>query len=238
MAVRFNSNTDELRNSTIGLGTGDFTYLFWGKITTNRSAYSTFAGFDNGTATQVCTIQTEDGTAALGRNPYLWVEPMGADGFVDLTSDAAMTVGTWYRFAVTREGDTITYYQETASGIESASGDLTGTLTCTNLKIGDSITGGEWLNGAIANLKIYNDTLTQTEIEAEWGNWRPQRTANLVAHYKFQTGLSTTDDSGNGNTLTQVGTPITEATAPTDPSGLGDSDPVTADLTKFFLSAG
>lgn len=216
MSVRFDASGDRY-TATNGAPGSTFTALWWGRIAVDRNAYSTMLAIDNGTTSQVLSVQTDtDGTS-----PYLWLAPHGTN-FLDESPTVAMTVGSWYRFAIVRNGTAVTYYAASATGtIGSASGTLTGTLTATTLRLGESPAGGEWWNGNLANLKIYSAALTQTEIVTEWGNWQAQRTTSLLRHHKWQTAAETTDYGPNGYALTTVGTPTFEATNP----AINDSAP-------------
>lgn len=194
-----------------------FTALCWGRIAVDRNAYSTFISVDNSATTQVLAIQTD----TTGTDPYLWLAPHGTN-FLEESPDISMTVGSWYRMAMVRNGTAVTYYLATAAGaVSSVSGTLTGALTATRFRVGQSPTSGEWLNGNVANVKVYNAVLTQAEIVTEWGNWQAQRTTNLLRHHKFQAAAETVDYSGNGWSLTSNGTPTFEATNPT----ISDSAP-------------
>ena len=91
--------------ATTGLPGTVFTALWWGRIAVDRNAYSTFLSVDNGTSTQVLAVQT--GTD--GVNPLLWMQPSGA-GDLEESPAVTMTVGSWYRMAIVRNGTAITYY--------------------------------------------------------------------------------------------------------------------------------
>jgi hypothetical protein len=207
VSVRFDATGDQYTAAT-GLPGTTMTALWWGKIVTDRNTYSTFVSIDAGD-TQVLAVQTDTD----GVSPYLWVDPE-ADGFLDI-SFPAMTVGNWYRMAVVRSTTAITLYLAASSGSVTSGGTtLTGALTPTALRVGQSPTSGEWINGSVANLKIYNAALTQAEIEAEWSNWSAVRSADLLRHHKWQSAAETTDYSGNGHSLTSGGTPTFDSGNP------------------------
>jgi hypothetical protein len=73
---------------------------------------------------------------------------------------------------------------------------------------------GDPFAGSIAAVKVWNAVLTQTELTTEAAKYAPQRTANLWGAYSFQSGPQTTDDSGNGRTLTATGTPTLDSSGP------------------------
>lgn len=216
MSVRFDA-TGEHYTATTGIPGTVFTACWWGRIAVDRNNYSTMLCIDNTTDQQILAVQTDTG----GVGPYLWLAPHDP-GWIDEAPDTDMVVGTWYRFALVRNGTAITFYMGLPSGtIAIGSATLLGPLTATRLRVGRSTVSTEWWNGNMANLKVYNAALTQAEILTEWGNWRAQRTADLLRHHKWQTAAEGTDYSGNGWTLPVTGTPTFEATNP----AIADSDP-------------
>jgi hypothetical protein len=82
-----------------------------------------------------------------------------------------MTVGTWYKTAVTWTGSTITLYIAASGSSLTQVGTGTLSITANVLRIGESIYGGEWLNGCLANFKHYSFVLTTAEMEAELANY-------------------------------------------------------------------
>lgn len=232
MAVRFDSSTDEYNASNGALGTGDFTVTLWVKRVTDRNNYSTPICLDGNNANNVIALQTDTDGVSM----YCWVAAGGTAQDID-TFTAATPAATWISYALVRSGTTLTVMRGTESGTTDNVSGTIGSINITHIRLGDSVSASEWWNGSVANVKVYSVALTQTEVETEWGNWQRQRTSNTVRHHKFQSGTSTADDSGNGNTLTSVGTPANDTTAPTNPS-IADSPPGGgSDLTKFFLAA-
>lgn len=215
MGVLLNGTTDSYTAST-SVGTSDCTILCWGRIGTDRNTFSTFLsisnGLDSSSGGKGMNMQTQvDGTTS-----QLWAYTSN----VDTVAGIAMTVGTWYRMAAVRSntGTTATYY------IASHLGAITsGTATFntspphsySEVRIGRSI-DGERVAGETANVKIYGAALTQAEVEAEWSQFAPIRTANLLHWYPLL-AAGTADYSGNGATLTALGTPTTDAEAPPIP---------------------
>lgn len=228
MSVRFDASADNYV-ATTGLPGTTFTVTLWGRIAVDRNQYSSFVGVDNTTENQVLSIQTDTD----GVSPYLWLAPHGTN-FVSVSPSLSMTVGSWYRMALVRSGTSVTWYLATATGaVSSGAGTLTGTLSQTRFRLGHSPKSVEWLNGNIANVKVYNAALTQAEIVTEWGNWQAQRTADLLRHHKFQSAAETVDYSGNGWSLTSAGTPTFEATNPS----IADSPPAGADPLLWRLGS-
>lgn len=232
MSVRFDAS-GEMYTSTAGTpGTGDFTALSWFKIVAQRAAYSTPWGLDNG-SNHVITPQCDN----PGTDPvsfYIWVDAAGTAQ--DINSVIDVSSGVWYALAVQREGTTLRAWIQPAGGsVTPVSRTINSGLNMSTMRIGRSVTTAEWINGRIANYKLYTAALTLTEIQAEWNNWQAQRTAGLTHHHKFQSAAETTDYSGAGNALTVTGAPIYESDNPTiddsPPGGGGGGTPVALDLT-------
>jgi hypothetical protein len=166
----------------------------WGKLTADRNTYSTFMGFDANEVNNTRIFQTENDGTNLLMYPTLGAEP------------TPLTVGTWYYIAAASTGAQTGILKVRAQGAGAfttknwtqADGDATATF----LRLGESIFGGEWLNGCIAAVKLWHGTsLTATELEAEYQYRTPLKTTGITCYYTFDTA-STVDNSGNGRTLT------------------------------------
>ncbi|MEQ4716098.1 LamG-like jellyroll fold domain-containing protein [Nonomuraea sp. B19D2] len=191
MAVRFSADgQDYTRTISLGAQT-QFSFSLWLKISVDRDAFSTPLSLD-ASSSDNCTLQT------------------GSDGLqLDLRSGGVMasrvlTVGTWTFVGVSVNGANGTMVTRSVNdGSFTTATWTTGkaSTTLANLRLGESSWGNEWLNGCLASVKIWTGaTLTATELQAEYPYKDPLRTANLRAFYAFDFA-STTDNSGNGWTL-------------------------------------
>jgi hypothetical protein len=193
VAVRFDAS-NEFYTRTVTIGTvSAFTVCCWVKISTDRNNFSTVWCLDNNSTLNYQVLQTNtDGTTLM-----LFTDS-GSQRTV-----GALSVGTWYfvGVAVSGTGGTIKLRAEGAPSFTTI--NITGGDSSTNitrLRLGESVFGGEWLNGCLASVKVWTAALSASELEAEYPAVDPVRTSNLFAFYRF-TGPSTTDDSGNGQTL-------------------------------------
>lgn len=215
MAVRLDTE-GEGYTATSALPTAPCTILCWAKIVNDRDNYSSVWCVDSGVTAYIILGTDFSGTVARG-------------SFSDIDIGFnAWTPNTWYKTALTVSGTTVTVYQAPAGATLASTSGTSGALPSapTSLRLGSSMTTGEWFDGSIANFKHYSAVLTSTEIEAELGSWTSVRTANLVRHYKLQIP-ETTDYSGNGNTVTGgVG-----ASTDTDDPPISTPPPIPADLT-------
>jgi Concanavalin A-like lectin/glucanases superfamily len=198
-AIRFNQNTDRYSNTSVVTPmAGASTILAWHFISVDRNAQSNIWSFDITASTTFSILAMDvDGTTLK----YFASDAVG--GVTSLTG-ANLTVGTWYRTAVTitaNGGNAQMYW-----GAQGAALSQTGTLALTSKTPTKfwvaSDQANEFLNGRIAFMKLYGRVLTTAEMEREWSWYKPIDYTGLVASYSFRTGPSTADLSGNGRTLT------------------------------------
>jgi hypothetical protein len=93
-------------------------------------------------------------------------------GYVQVGGDQAVTgpsnlaLGTWSHLAVTYDGSIMRLY---VNGTQVATRSLSGSITTSTgaLSIGGNNVWGEWFNGLIDEIRIYNRALTTTEIQTD-----------------------------------------------------------------------
>jgi hypothetical protein len=199
MAVRFDA--DENYSATYTLGSqANYSVTCWGRLAVDRNDYTTFWSFDANSDGTAFILQTDiDGTSS-----FVWDDIVA--GMVG--AGPALTVGTWYFFAVCVAGTSgALHYRTATTGFTTVT--WTGAArTITNFLIGDD-RYTEWLNGNVAALKFWTAGLTLAEVANESMQYAPVRTANLAAFYPL-VSAETTDYSGNARTLTGGGTATTE----------------------------
>lgn len=177
------------------IGTGAFTIACYAKDSGGTGGFQTFIGVDDAGANY--SFFGLDNTRQF-RPDYR------GNG---LSSGLTPTSGSWYYYALTYDdaGAGIAYHGAYGGGsLTTTSGtlvDAAGTTT----RIG--VDGySSFLNGEIAYVRIWSAVLSSSELESERLSPTVVRSSNLTAAYHFDTA-STTDNSGNGNTLTAIGTP-------------------------------
>lgn len=196
MAVGYRADA---QNHTVSLALGtisQFTITCWVRINTDRNAFSTFWDV-NTSSSNLFGFQTRsDGTT---------VETYDASGATG-THSAALTVGTWYYFAINVNGVNGNWQYRAANSSTFTAGTWTsGTATvgAATLLIGESGFNGEWGNVDVAALKMWHTVNLSTEqMHQESYVYLPQRSANLTCFYPLVGQTLTTDFSGNGRTLT------------------------------------
>lgn len=217
MAARFDASTD-VYTATTGLPSSSsvWSMTMWALLAVDRDTYCGFADMPQTTGADAATWQYPgvggNGTTIIG-------------AFSDATEISSpaidMTVGAWFRIALIRASATsATLYRGafgsplTATTDAAMSTNITGTPA--KLWLGGDSYSAEWWNGRLANFKLWNAALTQAEVETEFGQYVPVRTANLLRWHPL-VGAETTDRSGNGNTLTAGSTAASTEDGPPIP---------------------
>ncbi|MEV0619608.1 LamG-like jellyroll fold domain-containing protein [Nonomuraea sp. NPDC050404] len=209
MAVRFSADNQHYTRTGLAWGaTTQFTVTFWGKISVDRNDWSTFWELDNSTNPEYFLVQASQGGTML--------TVLNTTGeFPNELQELALN--TWYYIAVAVSGTTCTTIVRAANSAtftQYAPTLTPGVFTPDTLLIGRStFSGGEWLNGAMAAVKVYQATLSVAEMEAESYTYQPRRTNNLAAWYPF-TVAEPTDYSGGGLTLSGGAGVLTEEGPP------------------------
>ncbi|RBQ21614.1 hypothetical protein DP939_02575 [Spongiactinospora rosea] len=218
MAIRF-SGSGQRYTASLGLGVRtSLTVACWIKISVDRNTRVVPWVIHNGASNYLSLELTSAGE--LGVYTENTTPP------VALTPD----VGDWLYVAVTVDASNVRMTYETTPFSGSFSSSFWGISHSTNaasLSIGEWVSGtSAWLNGCVCGLKIWTATLTADELETEATQYAPVRTSGLAAYYRFD-GPSTTDDSGNGRTLSG-GAGVTQEPDPDDVTVVTPADSAAA----------
>lgn len=196
MAVGYRADAQN-HLTTLSLGAvTQLTITCWLRLNADKNSYAT--AWDVGASNaDLFGLQTRvDGTTL---ETY---DTNGATG----TNNAALTVGTWYYFAVNMNGVNGNWeYRAANSGTFTAGSWTSGSasVTATRLTIGESGFETEWGNIDIAAFKMWHGAnLSTVQLHQESYLYLPQRSANLTCFYPLVGQTLTTDYSGNGRTLT------------------------------------
>lgn len=207
-AIVISSNAMYYNRSSTGISnTSDMTWCCWIKLTTDPNAFQGILCLDGGgnwhymNTTSNGTLLGRDSTAGSGNTAF------------------NLTVGTWCfsAFVYTVSGSDVYYWADApATTLNTLSSAAAGAVPTgiTTFTIGNTNAHAEYFHGSIAAVKVWTAALSQAELTTEASKYLPQRTSGLWAAYSFSNGPQTTDDSGNGRTLTQVGSPGTDTSGP------------------------
>lgn len=213
MAVRFAGTTDQLSyTGTLPDTTGGITVAFWVYLSVDRNDFSCMTRL-SGAGTSILYLVTDGNGTTVA-----WFSVAGS-----IVTSFDLTVGAWHRIAATHAAGTGTIYTATATGATNVTTGTITTGTPGDLGIGGRGPGDndEPFNGRIAGYKLYSAVLTQAEVEQEWQQLTPRRTANLHAWYPLldATAGGRTDYSGNARTLGTGASAATTEDGPPVPWG-------------------
>ena len=177
---------------------------------TNAITTEAWIKFDSLVASQWYSVVIRHDSANNSWNYYLAYKHPGSDaGLVfsldglsdsDMRYDISLSENTWYHFVATYNGSIKKIFLD---GVKKLSEAATGNIVDTDkdLWISGNIPWGEYFNGSIDNVRIYNRALSTEEIRYHYNKGGP------VAHWKFDEGEGTKafDSSINRNSGTLTG---------------------------------
>jgi concanavalin A-like lectin/glucanase superfamily protein/uncharacterized protein DUF2341 len=117
------------------------------------------------------------------------------------TGETTLSTDTWYHLAATYDGKTVkVYVNGEIDDTEVSSGSMSDGSN--DVQIGSFTGTGNFFNGTIDEVRIYNRALSPQEIKDLY-NWAP----GPIIHYQLNEGSGTnpSDSSGNSNTGTLAG---------------------------------
>ncbi len=191
-ALSFNGSSDFIQvpyNSVFDFAS-DGTFSFWVNLNSMTGDY-----------------QTVLSKRAGGSNYEFGVDPTGIPyAYSDIsgvaTFGSAITTGSWFQFTyvVNNTAGTVDFYLN-GSFVATQTWSL-GTVNGADLAIGHPLTGGQWLNGTVDDIRLYSGKLTPSDISVLYSNGLGTEEENaMIAHYKMNDNLGTTNviDSKGGN---------------------------------------
>lgn len=103
----------------------------------------------------------------------------------------------WVHVALTCDGSGgAALYLNGQEAASNASGCSVRPSTSTAFQVGQQFGGGEYWNGRIDEVRVFNDVRSQPEIAADMHTYGPTSTANMVAYYDFNEGPAGTTGTG------------------------------------------
>lgn len=210
MAVRFDAATDRISYSgSMPDPATAITVTAWAYITNNTANPATFFRVWN--AAVSTTITCACNSAGVVNPGYFTA---GGSAFIS----TSLSLGTWYRIAVTCTGTAGKFYLAAGTGGATSlgTGTVAGAATPTGITVGGRAPSdaSEWFDGRIAYVRAWPSVLTQAQIEAEWASATPVITSGLWADWPLETAADLTDRSGNGRHLTAGSTAVTTEDGP------------------------
>jgi hypothetical protein len=216
MGRLFNGSSDSIDKTSISGAGSALTVAFWFNPASTAAAQHMVSG----TGFYVAT----GGSATINYSGVI-------------TGSATLSVGTWYHIALTTSGSTGNAYFSGAS--DGSSVVSAGSLNNgDHVAAGDQIGGGNYTNGSLADVAIWNVALSSSDIAKLAAGYRPVdvNSANLVLWWPLSGYSSPEPDiSGNANNGTLTGT----SQAPMPPSlGRGGRSFAGASTSIITMSTG
>lgn len=189
---------DYISVASPGLPTGDFTYSIWVNLDNDSATDTILMAADGSGGNEIQAFLTAGNGVQLSLNNS------------QIINGSAISNSTWTHLVFTRKGSDVTLYINAAIDTTGTSSDTLNFSSC-DLLVGvdadATCTGtlGEYFDGDMDSLRIYNRALTPKEV-SDLYNWGP----SPVAHYTFDenTGSTVYDYSGNAYSSTSItGTP-------------------------------
>ena len=206
-AVRFNASGEAPYVQLAAALDGGFTIAGWFYMTSERSTWQTVFDVDDGTSSEWGLLQTGSGGAdsfhvdandsGTGANADL---PLGSWRFVAMTYGGAASRLNWWYAAL---ADT----SLTAGGVLPSNTTLVGV---DYVRIMESVYGGEWIDGRVQGVKLWDVVLTEAQLDDERVQLDPVKTSDIVSSWRLASATDTTDYSGS-NTLSAMTGASTEA---------------------------
>jgi fibronectin type 3 domain-containing protein len=133
----------------------------WVYPTTASTNFATAVLKERGTTGLAYSLYVTDGA---NRPPSGYINVGGVDR--NATGTMVLPLNTWTHLAVTYNGSTFRLY---VNGVQVASKSQTGTIASSTspLRIGGNSVWGEYFNGLIDELRVYNTALTQAQIQSD-----------------------------------------------------------------------
>lgn len=219
MAFRADADSEYLIRTTGGFYQPDsFSVCFWLVLDVDRNTGGAAWGLYEGSQYIVFYNQNGDGTT------FLWEQSDATSGING--GSIAMTVGTWYFIALTRNSrntNSAQFYSAAATATAFTTAQATFSLGIINptvevaLSNNFNLTSG-WVNGRMAALKQWDGVvLTADEMWAERQQFLPARTANLYSFHPMvgsTNASSVIDYGGSARNFTVTGSLTIEGGPP------------------------
>lgn len=196
MAVRFDASGEEYTRSLALGSVTNWTVTCWAKLMVDRAATTTVWMIDDGSGGNYLRISAWNGSAlAYQTASSTWFGLAGQ----------TLMVGEWTYIGLSSTANPgLARVRIRTAGsstfIGSTPAQTNVTFTAGTLRIAAGQAAGEWLNGSVAGIKVWDQALTVDELEQESWTYLPQRTSGLRAWYPLLLPEST-DYSGAGQTL-------------------------------------
>lgn len=200
------------------------TVTAWAYVVNNTANPATFFRLWNAAVSTTITCAINSAGVV---NPGYYTA--GGQAFIS----TSLSLGTWYRIAVTCAGTSGKFYLAagTAGATSVGTGTVAGAATPTGITVGGRAPSdaSEWFDGRMANIKVWSTELSQSQIEVEWSFPTPVVASGSWAVWPLTGAADLADHSGNGRDLVAGASAVTTEDGPPIPMTVMPSpQPLTA----------
>ena len=226
-AMTFNGTSQYVSIGPMFTGVNNFSVSFWAKVhnPTTQDAQTAIQIGDSSSNSRGWGIRTRTSSTA----GHWQIVHSGVAGYLETTAVASNDV--WAHYVMVVSGGTTSFYQNgSAVSVTNNTNVINAPLSTDVGYIGNL--GGNYFNGSIDDVRIYNRALSQAEITS--------LAPSYVGYWKFDegSGASATDWSGFGNTGTLVAAPTWTGSSGVAPVSFTDSNAVTFNGTTQYADLG
>ena len=196
MAVRFDASGEEYTRSLALGSVTNWTVTCWAKLMVDRATTTAIWMIDDGSGGGYLRVTAWNGSALAYQT--------AASAWFGLAGQT-LTVGEWTYIGLSSTANPgLARVRIRTAGsstfVASSPAQSNVTFNAGTLRIAAGQAAGEWLNGSIAAVKVWDQALTVDELEQESYTYLPQRTNGLRAWYPLLRP-ETVDYNGSGQTL-------------------------------------
>jgi hypothetical protein len=175
----------------------DFTIEYWIQ-TTQVGALGTGWVVGKGIVDgEVGGVANDFGTALVGNKLVFGTGDPATSSDLNIQSVSNINTGKWIHVAVTRVKTTGQLNLYINGVLEATGTGSTASLTSPGqLRVGSILTGNNFFNGGIDELKIWNNARTSQEINSDMQRHVNSADAHLVAYYTFNQGIAAGVNTG------------------------------------------
>ncbi|HEX6273899.1 MAG TPA: LamG-like jellyroll fold domain-containing protein, partial [Polyangiaceae bacterium] len=202
-ALSFDGTDDRVvipDSSSLDLTSG-MTVMAWAKPASTASDWQTLVIKELDSEELAYALYAADGSGAV--NAHVRADNFSEGVFGD---HHPLRTDRWTHVAATYDGSAFSLY---VNGRLNNSVDVSGAIATSSdpLSVGGNSIWGEWFNGLIDEVRVYDRGLSSSEVALEMDGISPGPAPALVAAYAFDegAGASTGDASGRSNTGTISG---------------------------------
>ncbi len=122
----------------------------------------------------------------------------------EFVSSTTFTIGSWQHYAVSYDGATLTQYINGVA-VNSVAASLTNPMLNVPINIGRAAFGGEYFDGSMDEIRIWNTARTSADIAASYQTDNICNANGLIANFNLNQGLTACDNATETTAIDRAG---------------------------------